>query len=70
MRACACACACACADAAPACFAPQPLPLPCARGAAHGACRLRDFRAFVAPYVPVDFGEECAAPAEAEGPAH
>jgi len=40
----------------------QPLPLACARGAAHHACRLADFRAAVAPFVPSDFGEECAAP--------
>ena len=40
----------------------QPLPLACARGAAHHACRLADFRAAIAPFVPSDFGEECAAP--------
>ena len=38
----------------------QVLPLPCAHGAAHGACSLRDFKAAMAPFVPVDFGEECA----------
>ena len=46
------------ADAA--CCVQQVLPLPCAHGAAHGACSLRDFKAAMAPFVPVDFGEECA----------
>jgi lysophosphatidic acid phosphatase type 6 len=43
----------------------EALPLACAPpGAPHGACRLADFRAsLLAPLVPVDFSEECAAPA-------
>ncbi len=39
----------------------EPLPLACAHGAAHHACKLADFRAAVAPFLPADFGEECAA---------
>jgi hypothetical protein len=43
----------------------EALPLACAPpGAPHSACRLADFRAsLLAPLVPVDFSEECAAPA-------
>ena len=39
----------------------EPLPLACAHGAAHHACKLADFRSALSPFLPADFGEECAA---------